>query len=48
MNKQRSEVERFNDFIILDTKELGSGYISIVKKAKHKITGKPYAVKIVS
>lgn len=46
MNSQQ-EVESLNDIEILDSKELGFGYISKVKMGKHKKTGKSYAVKIV-
>lgn len=42
------EVKSLDDVEILDFKELGFGYISKVKMCRHKVTGKLYAVKIVS
>jgi hypothetical protein len=38
----------FDDFELSSETDLGSGYISKVKLAKHKATGVLYAVKIVS
>ena len=37
----------FDDIEFVDSKELGSGYISRVKLARHKKTKRLYAVKIV-
>ncbi len=42
------EVKSLSELEIMNFKELGFGYISKVKMAKHKVTGKNYAVKIVS
>jgi len=42
------EVKTLDEIEIMDFKELGFGYISKVKMGKHRATGKPYAVKIVS
>ena len=41
------EVKKFEDLEIMDFKNLGQGYIAKVKVAKHRTTGKEYAVKIV-
>lgn len=46
--EEREEVKRFEDLEIINFKKLGEGYIAKVKAARHKITGKEYAVKIVS
>jgi hypothetical protein len=37
----------YDDIEIMDSKELGSGYISRVKLAKHKKSRQLFAVKIV-
>ena len=42
------EVEKFEDLEIIDFKKLGQGYIAKVKVARHRRTGKEYAIKIVS
>lgn len=42
------QINNFNDLDIQDDKILGTGYISKVKLARSKSTGKFYAVKIVS
>jgi hypothetical protein len=42
------EIRSLDDIEILHTHFLGKGYISTVKLAKHKLSGKLYAVKVVS
>lgn len=42
------QIRSLDDVEILDSESLGSGYISHVKKARHRHTGALYAVKIVS
>ena len=42
------EVKSFDDLEIIDFKHLGQGYIAKVKVARHKVTGKEYAVKIIN
>jgi len=42
------EIKSLNELEILDNQELGFGYISKVKMAKHRATGQSFAVKIVS
>jgi hypothetical protein len=37
----------FDDFEFIEAKDLGSGYISRVKLARHRMTQRLYAVKIV-
>ena len=43
-----SELIKLNDLDIDFKKSLGKGYIAEVFKARHKITGKFYAVKVVT
>ena len=42
------EVKSLDEIEVLNFKELGFGYISKVKMGRHRVTGKTYAVKIVS
>lgn len=46
-SKETEEVKSFDELEIIDFKHLGQGYIAKVKVAKHRVTGKEYAVKIV-
>ena len=41
------EISNFNELELFEDKLLGSGYISKVKLAQSRITGKKYAIKIV-
>lgn len=43
----RSEISSLQDVQIFEREILGHGYISVVKKGRHKTTGKEYACKIV-
>ena len=43
-----SEIKNLSEVTISENEILGKGYISIVRKARHKITKKEYACKIVS
>ena len=43
----QEEITSIEDVEILDNAYLGSGYISTVKRGRHKVTGQIYAVKIV-
>lgn len=42
-----AEIAQFDDMIIHENEVFGQGYISIVKRAHHKLTNREYAVKIV-
>lgn len=43
----KSEISKLDDVQIFEKEILGQGYISVVKRARHKQTGKEYACKIV-
>ena len=44
----QAEIRNIQDMQIFEKEILGKGYISVVKRAKHKLTNKDYACKIVS
>ena len=44
----KNEIADLQQMQIFEGEILGSGYISVVKKCRHKITNREYACKIVS